>query len=1257
MWLWILSFFIIVLAWAGWWFFGIPVVPWWVPVAITAAVVLFVVGVIVFRRVRAARAARALEKAIAQQAQEQQLAAKPERVAEIQELHKQFQQGIAALKQSKLGGGQSGADALYVLPWYAIVGPPGAGKTTALRHSGLVFPYLDPSGGGVRGVGGTRNCDWWFTNEAILLDTAGRYTTEADDHDEWMAFLEQLLKYRVSKPLNGVVVAVSVSELLDATDDQIQQTGRKVRDRIDEMQEVLQQTLPVYVLFTKVDLVAGFTEMFGDLKKSERSQAWGSTVRLDDDKSSPGKLFDREFDLLVERLHNKAIKRITFERSREQKEKAYQFPLEFAAIKKNLSDFMAACFAPATPPTDKKKRATFVGTPLLRGFYFTSGVQEGKPLDRVVGAMGRAFGLRGGASEDAGEKVESKSFFLRDVFQSVIFPDKDIAARTEAEIRRQRNQKILVAAVAAFFTLLFLVPSIISFVNNRGLVGKTEKVSNQAKEVQWLGPGSPGEKVEKLDELRKHVEDLHKNVKDGAPMGYGFPMDMSPRLYKPASEHYIAILREGFALPVRDELEKKLKNSTRQNYLEDYNNLKAYLLMNDERKHLNDEGVEAWEVGKLSQVWAEILGKTSSDMSQADLKIKLRPHVETYIGLLKRGDIKDDKLEKLDPALIASTREWLVRQGPVQRLYAEYVDALNTQKFNENGPDSPENLVYPPITLRDIFVDRPEIIDRVISSYRKKTKNEWYAIPGAYTYKGHEKVLASLDEGAKLLEREQWVLPLSREETLQGDKIQQALMRVREDYDNRYIQEWINFFKDVDVAIPDTNKEAIVEFKVLSTPDWAYGRLLRKLWENTQFDEMAESNAASEEIFTDGGLIDQAKMKVTRRIEAKTRGVRVATMVGKDVAERVDPVPEKFRAMVRFGVAPPPAKPKGDSPPPPPAPVELGTYVGKLADLAGEMSTVEQGPPAADTKKATEKFEDAVKTTEGLLLKMDKTGQDLMSPLLLNPLRQAYKAVIRHAGGAASGLWEVVVWPVYRDKIKDRYPFNLAATRDASFEDAVAFFKPKDGVLWGFYEGFLKNFHSKVGHKYVPQSHLDVDSLGNKPAKPTTPFNGKLYPCLERADEITDALWPGFAGEKPKVEFTVNLKTVSPIVSEIILEIDGQKRLYRNEKEFWASFTWPGPKPTGAKMRVRGAGGLDEEIVREGPWGIFRLFEAGTTTAVKDKDDSFTVTWQMSAPPVTVTMEVKPVRGNHPFPSSFFRATNCPPSIGDSFGKGGGKKG
>src|SRR5262245_17495537 len=192
---WVLFALFILIAWALWFSLKLHIA---IPIAATVVIVLAAAALFVFRRIRASRAASALERAIAQQGAQQALNARPERRAEIQELQRQVQTGIQALKSSKLAKGKThGGAALYALPWYVIIGPPGAGKTTALKHSGLVFPYAHPnSGGGVRGVGGTRNCDWWFTNEAILLDTAGRYTTEQDDHDEWIAFLQMLLKHR-----------------------------------------------------------------------------------------------------------------------------------------------------------------------------------------------------------------------------------------------------------------------------------------------------------------------------------------------------------------------------------------------------------------------------------------------------------------------------------------------------------------------------------------------------------------------------------------------------------------------------------------------------------------------------------------------------------------------------------------------------------------------------------------------------------------------------------------------------------------------------------------------------------------------------------------------------------------------------------------------------------------------------------------------------------------------------------------------------
>src|SRR6185312_8846088 len=141
-----------------------------VPALATAFFVLAAVSSILYRKVRASNAARGLERELATQAQAQAKLVRPDLQAEVQDMQAEFDKAVAALKGAKLGVASGGGrNALYFLPWYTIIGPPGAGKSTALRSSGLQFPYTSGSGGAaVRGLGGTRNCDWWLTNEAVL---------------------------------------------------------------------------------------------------------------------------------------------------------------------------------------------------------------------------------------------------------------------------------------------------------------------------------------------------------------------------------------------------------------------------------------------------------------------------------------------------------------------------------------------------------------------------------------------------------------------------------------------------------------------------------------------------------------------------------------------------------------------------------------------------------------------------------------------------------------------------------------------------------------------------------------------------------------------------------------------------------------------------------------------------------------------------------------------------------------------------------
>ena len=130
---------------------------------------------------------------------------------EIATLQARFKEAVAVLRNARFKGRAGEGQYLYQLPWYVIIGAPGSGKTTALINSGLKFPLEEQS---VKGVGGTRNCDWWFTDEAVLLDTAGRYTQDSEQKDDasaWLGFLDLLKRIRPRQPLNGAIVTVSIS--------------------------------------------------------------------------------------------------------------------------------------------------------------------------------------------------------------------------------------------------------------------------------------------------------------------------------------------------------------------------------------------------------------------------------------------------------------------------------------------------------------------------------------------------------------------------------------------------------------------------------------------------------------------------------------------------------------------------------------------------------------------------------------------------------------------------------------------------------------------------------------------------------------------------------------------------------------------------------------------------------------------------------------------------------------------------------------
>lgn len=106
---------------------------------------------------------------------------RPQSVAkeEIKTLAGIVRQAVEQLRHMRLGHGEGagrgalrrlveGKRYLYELPWYLIIGVPGAGKTTVLLNSGCKFPIADQMGSAsaqlaLASNAGTANSHWWFS--------------------------------------------------------------------------------------------------------------------------------------------------------------------------------------------------------------------------------------------------------------------------------------------------------------------------------------------------------------------------------------------------------------------------------------------------------------------------------------------------------------------------------------------------------------------------------------------------------------------------------------------------------------------------------------------------------------------------------------------------------------------------------------------------------------------------------------------------------------------------------------------------------------------------------------------------------------------------------------------------------------------------------------------------------------------------------------------------------------------------------------
>ncbi|UTV87809.1 ImcF-like protein [Cobetia amphilecti] len=530
------------------WLAGVVLCVWWVPrlggslerlaiaVALLTAVWLLA---IVLRKYRKVRAERDLEDLVQLEVDREAADAATE-AGDYEVLRERLKSALRMLRAQR-GLHKGGSASLSDLPWYLVLGLSSSGKTSLLTRSGL-----SSSVAGLGGDSGTQYCDWYFGNDALMIDTAGRYVAEEQPARAFSDFLRLLARRRRGAPINGLVVVVDLPALLHAPRDENHALARQLIERINDFRDALDASPPVYLMFTKADQLPGFTAAFNTLDSDARHAPWGMTFSVAEARQKGVvAAFSRHFPEMVAGLrgHVEAALR---ERGQQADSELLHFPEYIAEMEGLLADFLE--------PFDLRRNSA--RGPLTRGIYFTSALQDGSAMPAILDEQVRqGFALKepsvAQSATAASAAVGDRPYFVGGVFRDVMIPDRNLVRHYARDGQGRSLNPLLigVGGVAGAVTL--------------GLLGNAyyqSRTSLEAVDAQLTSLDGAVTPSVQLDLLHDELSRVRQAREDGGlPWYQHMGLDGGERLGTTLEAQYFATLKQQVLAPLAEDLDARLR--------------------------------------------------------------------------------------------------------------------------------------------------------------------------------------------------------------------------------------------------------------------------------------------------------------------------------------------------------------------------------------------------------------------------------------------------------------------------------------------------------------------------------------------------------------------------------------------------------------------------------------------------------------------------------------------------------------------------
>jgi type VI secretion system protein ImpL len=1213
--------------------------PIWAAAALGAVLVLWFLIWLV-RRLLARRANRKLGDMLEQQAEKQTeagAAATPARQAELDALRTRLVDAVKTIKTSKIGQVSGGA-ALYELPWYIVIGNPAAGKSSAVLNSGLQFPFADKNNAVIHGIGGTRNCDWFFTTEGILLDTAGRYSVHEEDRTEWLGFLGLLKRHRPKAPINGIIVTASIAELTGSRPEFAINLAKNLRQRVQELTEKLEVFAPVYVMFTKTDLITGFTEFFSGSERHEYDRVWGATLPYEpDEKRDIVALFDERFEELYEGLKEISVAQMSISRGNKLSPGQLSFPLEFSTIKPALRSFLATLFE--TNPFQYK--------PIFRGFYFTSALQEGETNSAAAHRIANRFGLDAGGIAKPQSAFSKNGFFLRDLFSKVIFADRQTVKQFASPAKTRMRYGTFFAFVAVL--ALALGGWTWSTVNNQQLASNVQADLDNVVRLQQ-NRNDLQSRLQAMDILEDRIDQLEQFRRD-RPLAVSLGLYQGDRLEQHLLTEYYNGVKQIMLDPVAQNLEGFLKDvnahpeqlapmtrapdsgavpvsahgsamvATSQgglysdasptNVEDAYNALKTYLMLGDKRHvetaHLTDQVARFW------RGWLE----TNRGNMPRDEMIRSAERMITFY--LSR--VSDDDWPMIDQnlSLVDQTRENLrrvVRGMPARQRVYEEIKARASTRF------------------------APMTIARIVGDNNTSLVAGSYAIPGTFTRDAWFQYVqpAIRDAATKELQAKDWVLNTSAHDdlTLEGspEQIQKALVSM---YKTEYAMHWQKFMQGIAVQNFGSFNQAVDAMNRLGDPqDSPIRKVLETAYDQTSWDNPSLASATAKGV--QSGVTGWFKQWFSHTAAAPvTANIDIN---GNPVDLPMGPIGQEFAGLGRIV-----ARQDNGS--------MLQGYMDTLSKVRTRFNVIKnQGDPGPGARQLMQQtldgngseLADSLKyVDEQMLTGLTDSQRKGLRPLLVRPLMQAFAVVIQPASVEVNKVWNAQVYQPFQTSLANKYPFAGDAKVEAGANEIAQVFGP-DGSVAKFVGTTLGPLAVRRGDTLTARTWGDM-GLALTPDF-TTGFARWVAPLSGGAAGGAQG-----GSSEPQTVFQI-LPQPTTGTTEYTLAIDGQQLRYRNTPPQWTNFVWPNPSGSpGATLSATTFDGRTIQLVNEpGRYGLEKLINSAQRK--REPDGTFDLSWTQGAVTVAVSMRIistsQPSSGAGDAPQQqSLRGLHLPSSVAD----------